>query len=73
MDRRSKTPEFLEHRLKDGPEDMIWATKHHVFYDNSKMIADAIGQGTAIAVMDGSYKAKLGTVAYLIKGEYLRN
>ncbi len=46
---------------------MIWATEHHIIYDSCNMLADAIRHGTAIAIMDGSYKDSMGTVALLIE------
>ncbi len=43
-------------------------TEPPLLSDNGETIANALCQGTAIAIMDGSFKAKLGTVSFLVKG-----
>jgi hypothetical protein len=44
-----------------------WAVRSFSCPNNGKSIADAISQGTAISVCDGSYKTHFGTAAYVIQ------
>ncbi len=53
--------------------DMRWAMYHHIIFDNGETIADATRQGMVIVVMDWLYKAHLGTMAFLIKGDNSKN
>ncbi len=57
----------LETRLKKDHVDMRWATEQHILSDNSEAIANSIHYGKAIAVTDGSFKAKMGTAAFILE------
>jgi hypothetical protein len=41
--------------------------------DGGRTLAEAIHQGRAIAVSDGSYKDGYGTAAYVLEGETVAN
>ncbi len=63
----------LVEQLKEGHEDMRWAMEHHIVSDAGQTIANAIGNGTAIAVTDGFFQAMLGTLTFVIEGVNSRN
>lgn len=44
-----------------------WAIQEITVTDNGKAIAQAIRDGTAIAVSDGSYKNERGTAAFILE------
>ncbi len=46
---------------------------YHIVPDNGESIAEAIWNGTAIAITDGSFQAQMGTSAFILEGENLRN
>jgi hypothetical protein len=45
-----------------------WAVDECWHSDNGFLVADAIGDGTALAISDGSYKNERGTSAFLLQG-----
>ena len=59
----------LEQRIKDLPEEARWAIQHLNLTDNGVTIAQAISQGKAVGVSDGSLKHGLGTAGIVLEGE----
>jgi hypothetical protein len=59
----------LEDAIESLPSSQQWAFQHFKCTDNGLTIAEAIRQGTAIAVSDGSFKNELGTAAFVIEGK----
>eukprot|EP00957_Ditylum_brightwellii_P048798 3702254-Ditylum_brightwellii.AAC.1 len=57
----------LSERLLEGGLDEIWATSDVLNYDDGQYIAEAIRNGCAIAVSNGSYKDR-STAACVIEG-----
>jgi len=51
-----------------GPDRRAWATEAVACDDNGCYIAEAIRQGTAMAVSDGSYKDGISSAAFVIEG-----
>ncbi len=60
---------MLGKRLKEWHKDANWASEHHVLHDNSETLVNAIWQGKANMVMDGSYKDGISTAAFIVKGD----
>jgi hypothetical protein len=54
--------------IRNGNEGWRWVVERFAVVDGGQTLADAICQGQAIAVSDGSYKDKFGTVAYVLEG-----
>ena len=63
---QSVPPSSLSDRLAALPSSAHWAVKRCLFQGSLITLADAIQQGTAVAVSDGSYKLRLGTSGYII-------
>ncbi len=64
-------PSFADmvQRLTNGNMDTKWVTETHVIRDNRETVTHTIWLGRAMAVMDGSFKDKFDTTAYMIEGE----
>ena len=54
--------------LQQLPADVRWALCDIAASDNGVVIAQALRDGTAVAVSDGSFKDKFGTAAWVIEG-----
>jgi hypothetical protein len=52
---------------------MRWAVARFAVSDDGRALAEAIREGKAIAVSDGSYKEGFGTAAYVLEGETSEN
>jgi hypothetical protein len=52
---------------------MRWAVAKYAVVDGGKTLAEAIRNGIAIAVCDGSFKDEFGTAAYVLEGETSTN
>jgi hypothetical protein len=61
-------PATLQERIERLPEATKWALKHLQITDNGAAIADAIRNGTAVAMSDGGLKFGLGTAAFVLEG-----
>jgi hypothetical protein len=61
-------PETVERLRILRPLDFRWAITEMSVNDNGTEIADALQEGTAVAVSDGSYKDAQGTSAFVIEG-----
>jgi hypothetical protein len=59
--------------IKRCNEGIQWMVKYFAVEDKGVMIADAISQGTAIAVSNGSYKDEFGTLALVLEGKDSNN
>ena len=62
-------PRDLPQTLQDLPASTHWATEAIEFEDDGITVANAIENGTAVAVSDGSLKHCIGTAAYVMEGE----
>jgi hypothetical protein len=62
-------PITLAQRIQACPDNIRWAVERFAVADGGTMLADAIRQGQAVAVSDGSYKDEFGTAAYVLEGE----
>jgi hypothetical protein len=58
----------LKQRIQTSPESMRWAVSSFAVADGGAVIAEAIRQGIAVAVCDGSFKDAFGTAAYVLEG-----
>jgi hypothetical protein len=63
----------LESCISNGDEGWRWAVERFAVADGGRTLAEAIHQGRAIAVSDGSYKDDFGTAAYVLEGETASN
>jgi hypothetical protein len=63
----------LESRISNGDEGWRWAVERFAVTDGGRTLAEAIRQGQAIAVSDGSYKDDFGTAAYVLEGKTAAN
>ena len=54
--------------LQRRPDGFRWAVSEFTLSDNGIAIAQALIQGTAIAVSDGSFKDSQGTSAFILEG-----
>lgn len=59
--------------IESLPLTQQWAFEHFHCTDDGQVIADAIRQGTAVAVSDGSFKNELGTAALVLEGQDSNN
>jgi hypothetical protein len=57
-------PSTLEDLISDNDK---WAIRHLAYTANGQHIAQAIIQGSAVAVCDGSYKNQFGTAAFVLQ------
>jgi len=58
----------LQAAIRDLPPTCLWAVRHAKSDDHRLTAAQAIAQGTAVAVSDGSLRYTLGTSAFVIEG-----
>ena len=63
----------LSRRIRESPAAIKWAIGNYAVADGGEEIANAIKQGSAIAVCDGSFKDAFGTVAYMIESDTSMN
>jgi len=61
-------PSTLQTAILDLPPNCLWAVQHAQSNDHGLTVAQAIAQGTAVAVSDGSLRYTLGTSAFVIEG-----
>jgi len=61
-------PSALQASLLAVPPTCLWAVQHAQSDDHGLTVAQAIAQGTTVAVSDGSLHYTLGTSAYVIEG-----
>lgn len=62
-------PPTLADRLQRLPDTAAWALRYMHRTDEGTTIAQAITNGSAVAVSDGSLKLGFGTSAYIIEGD----
>ena len=65
----STTPISLREIIDQLPDSIKWCADHFWASDNGDTIAEAIRQGTAVALSDGSYKDQRGTSAWVIEAD----
>jgi DNA mismatch repair ATPase MutS len=58
----------LEQRIQTSPESMRWAVSSFAVADGGVVIAEAIRQGIAVAVCNGSFKDAFGMAVYVLEG-----
>jgi hypothetical protein len=61
------TPETTTSLAETVAESDKWAIRSIHCHDNGQNIAEALRQGTAIAVCDGSYKDQFGTAGFVLQ------
>jgi hypothetical protein len=61
-------PATLAHRIQACLDNLRWAVEKFAVSDGGIMLANAIHQGQAVVVSDGSFKDSLGTAAYMLEG-----
>ena len=67
--RPARQPQWsLRATIQQLPVDVRWALRDIAASDNGVVIAQALRDGTAVAVSDGSFKDKFGTAAWVIEG-----
>jgi len=64
----SGTPATLQDAILALPPTCLWAVQHAKSDDHGAIVAQAIAQGTAMAVSDGFLRCTLGTSAFVIEG-----
>ena len=62
------SPESFSQHLSQLPESALWAVERTSDLHNSQHFANALCDGSAIAVSDGSLKEGLGTSAFVLEG-----
>ena len=62
-------PTTVIERIRSRPPSQSWANRKVATDDNALYVAQAIRDGDAIAVSDGSYKQERGTAAFTIRGK----
>ena len=61
-------PSTLQEAILALPPTCLWAVQHAQSDNHGLTVAQAIAQGTAVAVSDGSLRYTLGTSAFVIEG-----
>ena len=61
-------PSTLQEAISQLPPSAKWAVQNCQIQDNGDTIADALRNGTAIGVSDGSYKLNFGTASWVLEG-----
>jgi hypothetical protein len=64
-----EVPSLQEYIQKQVHKDVRWAVERFFPTDDGATIADAIRQGNAIGVSNGSFKDKFGTACWILQGE----
>jgi hypothetical protein len=62
-------PTSLEETITELPETTMWLIAEHFCNDSGINVANAIRNGTAIAVSNGSFKESFGMAALIIEGD----
>jgi hypothetical protein len=70
--KKTDTHSTLMEHLSTLPSNERWCVDNLHYTDEGQLIAEAIKNGDAIAVSDGSFKDGFGTAAYVIETDYCR-
>jgi hypothetical protein len=66
---RPAPPKSLKHYIDALPIEVSWSMRNFISTDDGKILAQALSNGTAIAVCDGSYKQGKGASAWVMEGD----